>query len=192
MTRTNVLLSIVLLFGSAGFAQPSRAASTGPSAYLRAAVQRHDPLTDAESDQIRELADQPDKRMELFLKFIGARFDTIEQMQGDPRLAAGRGQHIHDLLQDITSLVDELDDNVDDYMDKKEDVRKSLKKVIEADTSYQLKLRTLKDRNQASKEFNEYNFVLQDATDAVNGSLDNAREALEEQEKMMKEEKKKK
>ncbi|MGH9524900.1 MAG: hypothetical protein ACRD3E_20435 [Terriglobales bacterium] len=191
MKKTFVLIPILLLFGSASFAVPVPAPGDNRIS-TSANGQQRDPLTDTESDQIRELADQPDKRIELFLKFIGARFDTIDQMQGDARLAAGRGQKTHDLLQDITSLVDELDDNVDDYVDKKEDVRKSLKKVIEADTSYQLKLRTLKDRNQSSKEFGDYNFVLQDATDAVNGSLDDAREALDEQEKTMKEEKKKK
>ena len=191
MKKATTVIPILLLFGVATYAQPARATeSTRRSSTLE--VQHRDPLTDAESDQIRELADQPDKRMELFLKFIGARFDTIDQMQGDPRLEAGRGQKIHDLLQDITSLVDELDDNVDDYVDKKQDIRKSLKKVIESDTSFQLKLRTLKERTQASKEFGDYNFVLQDATDAVNGSLDDARQALDEQEKTLKEEKKKK
>lgn len=179
----------MLLFASATFALPPRSSAR---TYAGVEGQRRDPLTENESDQIRELADQPDKRMELFLKFIGARFETIEQMQGDPRLAAGRGQHVHDLLQDITALVDELDDNIDDYVDKKEDIRKSLKQVIEADTSYQLKLRTLKEQNEKSKEFGDYNFVLQDATDAVNGSLDDAREALDEQQKTLKEEKKKK
>lgn len=193
MKTSELLIVAVLLFGSTSlFALPARLAGRNAGNDSSGQVQRRDPLTENESDQIRELADQPDKRMELFLKFVDARFDTIEQMQGDPRLAAGRGQHVHDLLQDITALVDEMDDNIDDYVDKKEDIRKSLKKVIEADTSYQLKLRTLKEQTEKSKEFGDYNFVLQDATDAVNGSLDDAREALDEQQKTMKEEKKKK
>lgn len=149
-------------------------------------------MTEAESDQIRELADDPNKRIQMFVKFISARFDAIQQMQGDPRLAAGRGAKVHDLLQDITSLVDELDDNIDDYVDKKEDIRKSLKDVVEADTSFQLKLRTFKEQTSASKEYGEYNFVLQDATDAVNGSLDDARQALDDLGKILKEEKEKK
>jgi hypothetical protein len=162
------------------------------TAEFAAEGQKRDPLTDNESDQIRELADQPDKRIKLYLKFISARFEAIEQMQGDPRLAAGRGQNVHDLLQDITSLVDELDDNVDDYVDKKEDIRKALKDVIESDTSYQLKLRTLKEQTEKLKEYGNYSFVLQDANDAVNGSLDDARQALDDLEKALKEEKKKK
>ena len=183
---TLLVLTIPLAPLWAAVHQPAAAAG------FAAEGQKRDPLTDDESNQIRELADQPDKRIKLFLKFISARFETIDQMQGDPRLAAGRGQNIHDLLQDITSLVDELDDNVDDYVDKKEDIRKALKDLIESDTSYQLKLRTLKEQTEKLKEYADYSFVLQDATDAVNGSLDDAREALDEQEKTIKEEKKKK
>jgi hypothetical protein len=192
MKKRELLIVTVLLFASTAFARPVRPAARSTADHAIGEGQKRDPLTEAESDQIRELSQEPDKRLELIVKFIGARFDTIEQMQGDPRLAAGRGQKMHDLLQDISALVDELDDNVDDYVDKKQDIRKSLKKVIEADTSFQLKLRTLKEQNEASKEYSDYNFVMQDATDAVNGSLDDAREALDEQEKTIKEEKKKK
>lgn len=194
MKTSKVLIPAVLLFGSTLFALPPRAgaAPVAAATHIYGEGQRRDPMTESESDQIREMTDQPDKRMELFLKFISARFDTLDQMQGDPRLAAGRGQRTHDLLQDITALVDEMDDNVDDYVDKKEDIRKSLKKVIEADTSYQLKLRALKEQNEKSKEYGDYNFVLQDATDAVNGSLDDSRQALDDLEKILKEEKKKK
>ena len=159
---------------------------------LPAAAQKRDPLTADESDQIRELAQEPDKRVKLLVKFVSARMETIEQVEGDPRMAAGRGQQVHDLLEDLTSLIDELDDNVDDYVDKHADIRKALKDVIEADTSLQLKLRTLKEQKASTKEFGDYSFVLQDATDAVNGSLDNARESLEDLEKALKEEKKKK
>src|SRR6185312_5203648 len=145
MRRMEWLIVTVFLVGSTAFALPGRPSSRNSADHTLGEGQKRDPLTEAESDQIRELSQEPDKRLEVIVKFISARFDTIEQMQGDPRLAAGRGQKMHDLLQDISSLVDELDDNVDDYVDKKQDIRKSLKKVIEADTSFQLKLRTLKE-----------------------------------------------
>ncbi len=155
-------------------------------------AQKRDPLTENESDQIAELSQEPEKRIKLILKFTQARLATIEQMEGDTRMAAGRGKQVHDLLEDFTALIDELDDNVDDYTDKKSDIRKALKEVIESDTSFQLKLRTLKEQKATTKEFADYNFVLQNATEAVNASLDNARQALEELEKTLKEEKKKK
>ena len=159
---------------------------------LPAAAQKRDPLTESESDQIAELSQEPDKRIKLLLKFIQARVATIDQLEGDPRMAADRGKQVHDLLEDLTSLIDELDDNIDEYTEKKADIRKALKDVIESNTSFQLKLRTLKEQRQAAKEFASYNFALQNATEAVNSSLDNARQALEELEKALKEEKKKK
>jgi len=155
-------------------------------------AQKRDPLTESESDQIAELSQEPDKRIKLLLKFIQARMATIEQVEGDQRLAQGRGKQVHDLLEDFTSLIDELDDNIDEYTDKKADIRKGLKDVIETNTNFQLKLRTLKDQRASTKEFAEYNFVLQNATEAVNSSLDNARQALDDLEKALKEEKKKK
>ncbi len=168
--------------------------ATRPSAFAPSfpEAQKRDPLTQYESDQIAELAQEPDKRLKLILKFTQARVATIDQLEGDARMAAGRGKQVHDLLEDFTSLIDELDDNIDDYVDKKSDIRKALKEIIEGDTSFQLKLRTLKEQKASSKEFAEYNFVLQNATEAVNSSLDNARQALDELEKALKEEKKKK
>lgn len=159
---------------------------------IPAVAQKRDPLTESESDQIAELSQEPDKRIKLLLKFIQARMASIEQIEGDPRMAQDRGKQVHDLLEDFTSLIDELDDNVDEYSDKKADIRKALKDVIETNTSFQLKLRTLKEQKSNSKEFGAYNFALQNATEAVNSSLDNARQALDELEKALKEEKKKK
>ncbi len=182
-----LLLVAPLVCGALPFA--SRPA--GNATYV-AEAQKRDPLTENESDQIAELAQEPDKRIKLLLKFTQARLTTIEQIQGDPRMAAGRGKQIHDLLEDFTSLIDELDDNIDDYTDRKADIRKALKEVIESNTNFQLKLRTLKEQKAPAKEFSEYNFVLQNATEAVNSSLDNARQALDELEKALKEEKKKK
>ena len=40
---------------------------------LAAQVTKRDPLTDAESDQLREVAMEPDKRLKLIIKFAQAR-----------------------------------------------------------------------------------------------------------------------
>ncbi len=165
---------------------------SSPRAASVSVAQKRDPLTESESDQIAELSQEPDKRIKLILKFTQARLATIEQLEGDARMTAGRGKQVHNLLEDFTSLIDELDDNVDDYTDKKADIRKALKEMIESETSFQLKLRAMKEQKAATKEFSDYNFALQNATEAVNSSLDNARQALQELEAALKEEKKKK
>src|SRR6185312_11491738 len=74
---------------------------------------RRDPLTDPETDQLREVAQEPAKRLKLYITFARARLTAIEQLRADPKLASDRGRQIHDLLEDFTNIVDEIDDNID-------------------------------------------------------------------------------
>jgi len=45
---------------------------------------------------------EPFKRLKLLVKFTEARLTTIDEVRADPKQAAGRGQRIHDLLEDFT------------------------------------------------------------------------------------------
>lgn len=164
---------------------------------LRAQIGGREPLNEKEIDELRETAQEPEKRLKLMVGFARARMATIEQMRGDPRLAAERGARIHDLLEDFTKLVDEIGDNIDDYVGRKADLRKPLKTVIEGYSEFQLKLRTLKEQGvgagaKAGSETGDYTFVLQNAIEAVNSNLDDSRKLLAEQEAAFKDEKKKK
>ncbi len=155
-----------------------------------------EPLNNKEIDDLRETAQEPEKRLKLMVQFARARLATIEQLRGEPRFAADRGPRVHDLLEDFTKLVDEMGDNIDDYAARKEDLRKALKAVIEGDTDFQLKLRTLKEQGPGAggkkSEVEEYTFALQNAVEAVNLSLDDARKLLADQEVAFKDAKKKK
>ena len=152
---------------------------------LGTAQHKRDPLTEPEVDQLRETAQEPDKRLKLMVKFARARMLAIDQLRSDPKLAQGRGEKIHDLLEDFMNLMDEIDDNVDNYSSKQSDIRKSLKELVEADTDFQLKLRTLKDAAKSDSkvvdEVKDYEFVLDNTLEAVNQSVDNARKTLDEQ-----------
>jgi hypothetical protein len=164
---------------------------------MRAQLGGREPLNEKEIDELRETAQEPEKRLKLMVQFARARLATIDEMRGDPRFAAERGARIHDLLEDFTKLVDEIGDNIDDYVSRKADLRKPLKTVIEGDSEFQLKLRTLKEQGagagaKAGSETGDYTFVLQNAIEAVNSSLDDSRKLLAEQEVTFKEEKKKK
>src|ERR1043166_6962835 len=116
---------------------------------LVASARKRDPLTDAEADQLREVATEPYKCLKLLIKFTEARLVAIDQVRVDPKLAKDRGKQIHDLLEDFTSLLDELNDNLDQYeartmnKDDQKDFKKGLKELIEADERFDLKLRTL-------------------------------------------------
>src|SRR5215470_13175272 len=85
------------------------------AATFAAAGRRRDPLTNSEVDQLREAAQTPEQRIHLYVKFTRARMTAIEQLRGDPKLAEGRGQRIHDLLEDLATLLNEIGDNLDNY-----------------------------------------------------------------------------
>ena len=156
---------------------------------LAAAARRHDPLTEAETDQLREVAMEPNRRVQLYIRFAEARLVAIDQVRVDPKLGAERGKHIHDLLEDFTAILDEINDNLDQYesrpldKDTVKQYHKALKELIEADERFDLKLRTLKSAAETDpvtkKEAPDFRFVLQDAMDALKSNADMAREYIE-------------
>jgi len=151
-----------------------------------AQVHRHDPLTSAETDALREVSMEPEKKLPLYLQYARARLAAIEQLRSDQHTAQGRGGKIHDLLQDFKVIMDEMDRNVDSFADQKLDFRKALKEIIRTDGEFQSKLRTLTEASKepsAAAEAKEYEFALLDAADAVDGDLENAKDLLPQQEK---------
>ena len=61
MTKTGkILAAVLLLLSTLAFAQ------------------KRDPLTDAEADQLRQVAMEPQKRLKLFIKFTEARLDAAK------------------------------------------------------------------------------------------------------------------
>lgn len=158
-----------------------------------ASARRRDPLTDAETDQLREVAMEPQKRLKLYIKFAEARLVAIDQMRSDPKLTDGRGQKIHDLLEDFTAILDEINDNLDQYegrpltKDDRKDFKKGLKEVIEADDKFDLRLRTLRSATDTDpalkKDFQDFQFALQDAQEALKSNGDMAREYMSEKDK---------
>jgi hypothetical protein len=156
---------------------------------VAAAAKRRDPLTEAETDQLREVAMDPYNRIKLMIKFTEARLASIDQVRLDPKQAADRGKQIHDLLEDFTSLIDEINDNLDQYearplnKDSVKQYHKGLKELIEADARFDTRLHALKTASETDpvtkKELPDFRFVLQDAMDALKSNADVAREYIE-------------
>lgn len=145
---------------------------------------RRDPLTEAETEQLREVSPESDQKLKLLVKFARARLTDIEQLRADPKPSADRSRRLHDLLEDFANIVDELDDNVASFVQRKADLRKPLKAIIEADSGFQLKLQALKQAAsdpKAGEEAKHYEFVLETAIESVEASLDNARDLLDKQ-----------
>jgi hypothetical protein len=156
---------------------------------VAAAARRRDPLTEAETDQLRQVAMEPYKRINLMIKFTEARLASIDQVRLDPKQAADRGKQIHDLLEDFTSLMDEINDNLDQYearnldKDMVKQYHKGLKELIEADERFDTRLQALKTASETDpvtkKEAPDFRFVLQDAMDSLKSNADMAREYIE-------------
>ncbi len=156
---------------------------------LPAFAGKRDPLTDKEIDDLREVAQQGDKRLQMLLTFAKSRLVAVYQIHGDPKMVEGRGQRTHDMLEDFGSIITELDRNIDQYANQKQDIRKQLKEIIEADAQFQMQLRALKEEEtkpEWQKEAEEYKFVLDDALDILQDNATNARETLDEQNNLAK------
>jgi hypothetical protein len=152
-----------------------------------------DPLTEVETDQLREAAQDPPLKLKLLVQFTRQRLDSAEALRFDPKAGPDRGQQIHDLLEDFSSLVDELGDNVDAYATRKEDLRKPLAEIIAATNDFAARLRDFKAAAAAgpaeAKESKAYQFALADAIDSVDAGLKNAEELLQEQQERFKKKK---
>src|SRR5262249_11133944 len=82
---------------------------------IAASARKRDPLTDAETDQLRQVALEPYKRLKLFIKFTDARLASIDELRADANQASGRGRKIHGLLEDFGALLDQINANLATY-----------------------------------------------------------------------------
>jgi len=154
------------------------------------AQRRRDPFTPPEIDQIRDASWEPDLRLSLYVKFARARLVALELTRSDPK-TKNRPQQTHDKLDDFLLIYDELNDNIDTYVDRKDDIRKPLKMIIEADTEFQAKLLALRDAaGVLPEETKQYEFILTNALDTLDGSVEDHRKLLVEQEEAAKHRKK--
>ncbi len=146
-------------------------------------AQRRDALTEKESDDLREVAQEPLKRLKLLIKFATERLDTVERIKDEPK-TVDRGKKIHDALDDFRQIVDELDDNIDDYSEKQSDLRKALSEVVTAESSFDARMKAFKEWSEDPKhtvDYKLYSFALQDAMESVSLSLGDAKKTLEDQ-----------
>jgi hypothetical protein len=174
VTRSVTVITCLLLLAVPTFAQ-----------------KHHDPLNQLEIDQLRDTAQEPVERLKLYVEFARARLQALDKARSDPKVS-DRGQETHDRLQQFLDVFDELNDNVDTFAERKEDLRKALKAVIEGDSEFQSKLRALKDAAGTTPlETKAYDFLLTNAIQTVDRSLDDHRQLLEEQEEAAKHKKKK-
>ena len=157
---------------------------------LTPAQRRDDPLTQAEIDQLRDTAVEPELRMKLYVQFARARLVALEQMRSDPK-TTDRAHQTHNMLADFVAVYNELNDNLDNFVERRSDLRRALKWVVEGDTEFQAKLRALKDDARTTpQEAAEYQFVLSDAIESVDNGAEDHRKLLNEEQEAWKHKKK--
>ena len=159
--------------------------SAGVALILSAAIlhaqHRRDPFTREEIDQIRETSWEPDLRLTLYVKFARERLAALEQLRNDPK-TKDRALGTHDKLDDFLLIYDELNDNIDTYVDRKDDIRKPMKTIVDADTEFQAKLLALRDAaNVPPEEAKQYEFVLGEALNTLDGSAEDHKKTMAEQ-----------
>lgn len=104
--------------------------------------QKREPLTETQQEQIAEAGIDPVARVDLYVKFINERADTIKGLSTRGHSSA-RSFRLDNELQDFAALLDELGDNLDIYSDRKADIRLSLKKLNEGLERWQAVLNSL-------------------------------------------------
>ena len=148
---------------------------------------RRDPMTDKEVDEMREYRDQPDKRVHLMVTMIQKRMDELAKVEKDATAIkpSERGPKTHDLLEDITNLVDELDDNIETFLKEEADIRKPLHVVVSTETALAGQLNALKTSDAEKPWFRDFSFQLEDAIEAVNSGVKSAQEAIPDDESVL-------
>ena len=127
---------------------------------LRSQRQKNgDVLTDQQTEDLRQAADDPNEKVKLYLGYIEERIAEIHRLSGDLN-ARNRAPEIHNLYTEFTRLSDELEDNLDSYEQQHADMRKALKLIVEKSEKWPETL------NQPKPD-PEYDFARKTALDAA-------------------------
>jgi hypothetical protein len=133
---------------------------------LPAAAQR-DFLTTDETDRVRE-AQEPNDRLKLYTAFARQRIDQVKLLIAGSK--PGRSALIHDLLEDYGNIVDAIDTVADDALKHHKDI--TIGNTAVAGVEKQL-LKSLQEIEEARpKDIARYDFVLKQAIDSTNESIE--------------------
>jgi hypothetical protein len=124
-------------------------------------------LTAEEIDQVRA-AQEPNLRVQLYLKFAQQRIAQLNQLLSRER--AGRTALVHDLLEDYTGIIEALDTVADDALRRKVDLAIGMAVVVPGERAMLDQLKKIEDAEHPDRA--RYEFVLKDAIDVTEDSID--------------------
>ena len=134
---------------------------------LPLAAQQRDFLTPDEADQLREVQ-EPNERLKLYSKWALLRLDQIEQMVASTK--AGRATFIHNLLEDYGHIIEAMDTVADDALRRKLKIDIGITALTTAEKDMMVRLEKIRDSKP--KDFARYEFVLSDAIETTQDSLE--------------------
>jgi hypothetical protein len=132
-------------------------------------------LSEREVDSLRDAAYMPVDSMIAYEKILDTREKQIEDLLAK-RHYPGREKDLHDLMDQMASIVDELNDHLDKYSAQHRDVRKELPKLVKATERWSTALR-------APPDDAAYKVVRRIALDSVKDTRDTAEQMETELEK---------
>ncbi|MBL8231515.1 MAG: hypothetical protein JNL98_23670 [Bryobacterales bacterium] len=132
-------------------------------------------LTADEADQVR-LAQEPNMRLDLYVKFARQRIALIEQLVSKEK--AGRSAMIHDVIDEYTKIIETIDVVSDDALRRKLDITEGTKLVAKAEE--EMKAALLKIQALDLKDRSRYESALATAIETTSDSMELAQMELKE------------
>lgn len=145
---------------------------------------KHVPLSEEDTDKLRDSADKPPERVKLYIKFTDERIASVKSILATKRsLTPVQTLQLHNLMDEFTHLVDELQDNLDEYDERHSDIRKPLKEILDADARWQDVLKSFPPDPS-------YDFAHKTAQEAATSIAEAAQKMMDEQTLYFKDKKK--
>jgi hypothetical protein len=135
--------------------------------------QKHDVLTEAQVEKIREAGIDPNERIKLYTEFLKDHVNAVKGLTNRAKSEARANRLDHE-LQDVADLMDELGANLDQYSDRHADIRGALKTLSDESPHWLTTLKAL-----AGEE--PFDLSRKEAIEAGEDLTDQAQRLLREQ-----------